>query len=121
LKLGNRLTREWIFDVLKTLRRGGFDEPTIIRDLEILDFKIPPKPKIVWIYGCGYLFGSHPTGIQDHTISVPDVLYALLRLPRRNIENEISATVFALDERKRDELTRKWCKFVDPMLAYDEV
>jgi hypothetical protein len=26
----------------------------------------------------------------------------------------------ALDERERDELTRQWRKFLDPMLTYDE-
>jgi hypothetical protein len=67
----------------------------------------------VHIYGCPYLLGSDPTGLQDHTIPVPDVLYALLRLPRRNVQNEISSKVLALDERKRDELTRRWRKFVD--------
>jgi hypothetical protein len=119
-KFRNRCTREKINEITATVKRGGFDEPTIIRQLEIFDVKIPPVPKLIYVYGCPYFLGSDPTGIQEHTIPIPDVLYALLRLPRRNVQNEILATVSALDERKRDELTRRWRKFLDPMLTYNE-
>jgi hypothetical protein len=119
-KIRNRFTRDKINGIIATLKRGGFDEPTVIRQLELFDFKIPPLPKLVYIYGCPYFVGSNPTGIQEHTIPVPDVLYALLRLPRRNAQSEIASKGFALDERKRDELTRRWRQFIDPMLTYDE-
>ena len=119
-KFRNRCTREKINEITATVKRGGFDEPTIIRQLEIIDVKIPLVPKLIYVYGCPYFLGSDPTGIQEHTIPVPDVLYTLLRLPRRNVQNEISAAVSALDERKRDELTRRWRKFIDPMLTYNE-
>jgi hypothetical protein len=114
------VTRDRINEIIATLKRGGFDESTVIRYLEIFDVKIPPLPKLVYIYGCPYFLGSDPTGIQEHTIPVPDVLYALLRLPRRNVQSEISSKFFALNERKRDELMHRWRQFVDPMLAYDE-
>jgi hypothetical protein len=122
-KFRNQNTRDKINELVAILKRGGFDEPTVIRQLEILDVKNPPPPKLVHIYGVPYLMGSNKTGsfIQEHAIQVPDVLYALLRLPRRNVQNEIASKVFSLDERKRDELTRRWHKFVDPMLKYDEL
>jgi hypothetical protein len=116
----NHSTRERIIDIVAILRRGGFDEPTIVRQLEMLDVKVPPLPKLVYIYNCPYFLASDPTGIQEHTIPIPDVLYALLRLPRRNVQNEISEKVFALSERKRGELGHAWRKFVNPMLSYDE-
>jgi hypothetical protein len=121
-KIRNQLTRDKINKLVSILKRGGFDEPTITRQLEILDYSKSPLPRLVHIYGCPYLLGSNQTneGIQEHTIPVPDVLYALLRLPRRNVQNEILARVLALDERERDDLARQWRKFVDPMLSYDE-
>jgi hypothetical protein len=121
-KVRNRLTRNKINELVTILKRGGYDEPTIIRQLEVLDHKYPPLPRLVYIYSCPYLLGSNQTGegIQEHTIPVPDVLYALLRLPRRNVQSEIASKVFALDERRRDELIRRWRKFIDPMLTYDE-
>jgi hypothetical protein len=121
-KIRNRLTRNKIDELVAILKRGGFDEPTIIRHLEVLDYKFPPLPKLVYIYGCPYLLGPNQTGegIQEHTIPAPDVLYALLRLPRRNVQREIASIVFALDEQKRDELTRRWRQFIDPMLTHDE-
>jgi hypothetical protein len=120
LRIRNRFTREYINTIAATIKRGGFDEPTIIRQLEILDGKIPPLPKLVYVYGSPYLLGSDPTGIQEHTINVPDALYALLRLPRRNAESEISKLFFALGEEERDELSHQWRKFVDRLLTYDE-
>ena len=102
------------------MKRGGFDEPTIIRQLETLDVNIPPVPKLVYIYGRPYFLGQDPTGIQEHTISVPDVLYALLRLPRRNVASELDREFNALDERKRDQLTQRWQGFVDRLVTYSE-
>jgi len=119
-KVRNQFTRDKINEIIATVKRGGCDEPTVIRQLEIFDDEIPPLPKLVKIYGSPYLLGSDPTGIQEHTIPIPSVLYALLRLPRRNVQSEISANFSALNERKRDELARRWRKFVDTMLNYDE-
>jgi ABC-type multidrug transport system fused ATPase/permease subunit len=116
----NHATRERIKEFVSVLQRGGFDEPTIIRQLEALDNKVPPLPKLIYIYNCPYFLGSDPSGIQEHSIPIPDVLYALLRIPRRNPQGEISAKIFALSERKPSELARGWRKLVDPMLSYDE-
>ncbi len=119
-KIRNQCTREKINDIVATLKRGGYDEPTIIRQVEIFDANIPPLPKLVSIYGCPYFLGSDLSGIQEHTIAIPDVLYALLRLPRRNIESEITKAVFQINDRKRDDITHRWRKFVDRLLTYDE-
>jgi hypothetical protein len=119
-KFRNRRTRDEIIEIVVKIKRGGFDEPTIIHHLELFDVKIPPVPTLIYIYGCPYLLGSDKTGIQEHTIPIPDVLYALLRLPRRNVCNEISAKFSSLNESNRAELTHRWRKFVDCLLSYDE-
>jgi hypothetical protein len=119
-KIRNHYTRERINEIAAAVKRGGFDEPTVIRQLELLDVKNPPMPRLIYIYGSPYFLGSDPTGVQEHTIPIPDVLYALLRLPRRNVQNEISAICFSLNEGRRGELEHRWRKFVDPMLTYDE-
>jgi hypothetical protein len=42
----NRLTRNKISGLVAILKRGGFDEPTVICQLEVLDYKNPPRPKL---------------------------------------------------------------------------
>jgi hypothetical protein len=116
----NHATRERIKEIAAVLRRGGFDEPIVIRQLETLDNKVPPLPKLIYIYNCPYFLGSDPTGIQEHSLPIPDVLYALLRLPRRNVQSEVSEKVSVLSKRRRGELAHGWRRFVDPMLHYDE-
>jgi hypothetical protein len=120
LKFRNRCTQNKIAEIVAAVKRGGFDEPTIIRHRELFDVEIPPLPKLVHVYGVPYLLGSHPTGIQEHAFKIPDVLYALLRLPRRNVESEVSKTFLALSKTEREELSRKWRMFVDRLLKYDE-
>lgn len=116
----NRFTRAKIEEIVATVARGGYDEPTIIRELENFDVRIPPVPKLVTIYGCPYFLGSHPNGIQEHTIPIPDVLYALLRLPRRNVESELAKTFYTLNDETRYKLKHGWRKLVDPLLVYQE-
>ena len=113
-KFDNQRRRDAINKIVERLKLGGFDEPTIIRQLEALDINFPPPPKLVYIYGCPYFRGT------EHTLGVPDVLYALLRLSRRNVESELSKTFYALNERKRNEITDQWRKFVHRLLTYDE-
>lgn len=75
------------------IRRGGFDEIEIIRVLE---------------------------ATQQGGASVPSVLYALLRLPRRNVEHEVSRTYNALDDEKKKALWKQWQAFLDSMLKNDD-
>ena len=116
----NRHTRDKIREIAATVKRGGFDEPTIIRQLELFDVKIPPIPELVYVYNCPYLLGSDPTGIQEHTIPIPDVLYALLRLPRRNVESKVSWTYNTLSGDKKKAISEQWRAFLDPMLNNDD-
>lgn len=119
VRLRNHYSRKRLKEIVRTIERGGFDEQTIIRQLEIFDAEIPPLPKLVHVYGLPYLLGSDQSGIQ-HTIEIPSVLYALLRLPRRNVESELSMTFHALEEAKKRKLHEQWREFVERMLRYDE-
>jgi hypothetical protein len=49
----NHATRERIKEIAAAVRRRGFDEPAIIRQLEALDNQVPPLPKLIYIYNCG--------------------------------------------------------------------
>ena len=75
------------------IRRGGFDEPEMIGALEALQH------------------GGAP---------VPSVLYALLRLPRRNVEHEVSRAYNALNEEKKKAVWEQWRAFLDFMLKNDD-
>ncbi len=75
------------------IRRGGFDEPEIIRALETLQH------------------GGAP---------VPSVLYALLRVPRRNVEHQVLKAYNALDEDKKKALWEQWRTFLNLMLENDD-
>jgi hypothetical protein len=75
------------------IRRGGFDELEVICALETL---------------------------QHGGVSVPSVLYALLRLPRRNAEHEIWKTYNALDHDKKKPIWDQWKQFIDFMLENDD-
>ncbi|GEM_PF-5327668 len=75
------------------IRQGGFDEPEIIRRLETLQH------------------GGAP---------VPSVLYALLRLPRRNVEHSVSAAYSALEEAKKNAIWTHWQAFLDSKLKNDD-
>jgi hypothetical protein len=75
------------------VRRGGYDEPSIIRRLETLE--------------------------QRH-IPIPSVLYALLRLPRRNVESEVSKAFNALADDKKNTIWQQWQAFLDFMLKNDD-
>lgn len=75
------------------IRRGGYDEPEIIRALEVL---------------------------QRDSAQVPSVLYALLRLPRRNVEHELSKAYNALDDDKKKAIWAQWQVFLDCMLKNDD-
>jgi hypothetical protein len=113
-------TQEAIFKLIERVRQGGFDEPTLIEQLELLDVTKTAPNSAVPLSASGAPIRApllRPTVLP---IPIPDVLYALLRLPRRNVQNELLVKFSALDEQKRDELMRRWCKFVDQMLTYDE-
>ncbi len=75
------------------IRLGGFDEIEIIRMLE---------------------------AIQQGGAPVPSVLYALLRLPRRNVEHEVSRAYNALDDEEKKALWTQWQAFLDLMLKNDD-
>jgi hypothetical protein len=107
-RVRNRFIRDKIREITATLKRGGFDERTVIRQLQKFDCKSRSRPPVS-IYSV--------LGLDPPEIPIPGVLYALLRLPRRNVENEISTRVLALDQRERDELWRRWRNFVDPKLT----
>lgn len=100
--------------IVEKVKRGGFHEQTIIEQLEMVDLKKSSHPVRLVI-------GDTPVPSGEvRPLDVPDVLYALLHLPRRNVQSEILVTLSALDERKRDELSRRWRGFLDPILTYDE-
>jgi hypothetical protein len=113
-------TQEVIRKLIERVRQGGFDEPTLIEQIELFDVSKTLPGSAVPLRSDGTSVQApfvRPTLIP---IVIPGVLYALLRLPRRNIQNELSVKFSALDEQKRKELMRRWRKFVDPMLTYDE-
>ncbi len=88
-----RQQRMTVESVENVIRRGGFDEPEVIRTLERLQ--------------------------QSGTV-VPSVLYALLRLPRRNAENDVFKAYSALDDEKKRAIWEKWQAFLDSMLKNDD-
>jgi hypothetical protein len=79
-----------------SVKVDGLDDPAIKRIIEKLDFK----------------FGQVP--------DIRDVLYALLRLPKRNVQSELSAEYRALVAEEKAKLHRQWRDFVDALLNYDE-
>ena len=81
--------------IIGAISKGGFDEPDVIRSLDVLKEK----------YNCEF---------------VPSVLYALLRLPRRNVEHDVIKIYQPLGENKKKELWDKWNKFVGEMLNNDD-
>jgi hypothetical protein len=97
----NRWIYRQIDDLVVQVKHHSFDESTIIRTLEKLE--------------C-----SPFTGIEGVVIHIPDVLYALLRLPRRDVQSELLNNYRSLDADKRLELHRRWREFVDALLNYDE-
>jgi hypothetical protein len=109
-------TQESIRRFITRVREGGFDEPTLIQQLELFDISKTMAGTAVPLGGDGTPVQApflRPTVIP---IVIPDVLYTLLRLPRRNVQSEISSKLLALNERKRDELTRRWRKFIDSIV-----
>ena len=72
---------------------GGYDEHVIIRRLEAL---------------------------EKRHITIPSVLYALLRLPRHNMEAEISNAFNALGPEKKNAICQQWKAFLDFMLKNDD-
>ena len=92
----NEQLRQIVQDIDKIyfeVRRGGYDEPAIIRRVE---------------------------GIEQRHVHIPSVLYALLRQPRRNVEKEISREYNALSDDKKNAMWAQWQAFIDFMLKNDD-
>jgi hypothetical protein len=77
----------------RAVASGGFDEPHILNVLQTL----PPK-----------------------FAEMPSVVYALFRLPRRNVEYEVRDIFDALDEEKKTAQWEQWRAFLDSMLKFDD-
>jgi hypothetical protein len=88
-----RETTQEINQVYSEVRRGGYDEHVIIRRLESL---------------------------EKRNIAFPSVLYALLRLPRRNAEAEITKEFKSLELEKKKAIWQQWKVFLDFILKNDD-
>jgi hypothetical protein len=95
LKMNNSLRQifQEVNHISSEVQCVGYDEPTIIRRLEPLEQRFVP---------------------------IPSVLYALLRLPRRNVEHEISKAFNELDSNNKEAIWKQWQEYLDGMLKYDE-
>jgi len=116
-------TRNAILKIAERVKQGGFDEPTIVRQLQIYDINLPRPSPIMQHEGIPFVMTIDNTPISINMIvpiPIPHVLYELLRLPRRNIESEISRSFTELSKQRRAEISLRWRKFVDRLLTYDE-
>jgi len=116
-------TRNAILKVAEKVKQGGFDEPTIVRQLQIYDINLPRPSPIMQHEGIPFVMTIDNAPISINMIvpiPIPDVLYELLRLPRRDIESEISRRFMELSKQRRTEISLQWRKFVDRLLSYDE-
>jgi len=85
----------------------------MIQQLELLDVTKTAPDSAVPVSTRGIPIRAPFLDPKILQIPIPDVLYALLRLPRRNVKSEIASKYFALSESKRNELGLCWRKFVD--------
>ena len=118
-RYSKHFTQEAIRKLIERVRRGGFDEPTLIEQLQLIDVTKTAPNSVVPLCADGTRIRGPSPNPTIIPIQIPDVLYALLRLPRRNVESEISRTFFSLYKQKREELLQQWNRFVDRLVNYD--